>query len=223
MWIKRANCAVSFLFFRVIIDWRAQAGRRRRTCGAATEVPSFLILDRLFHIQTRIVGPRRHIEQPRLGAIRWVVPIRPALVPRQDERSLRRRRHARHALWTSFCIEPARPVHFDERFTEQELSGRSIERVTESISICAQSPFAGSALPLRVEDYGYLRGVVVEFVMRRDLVMPFEFPGIHIKSPPRAAVQIVPAAIIAIPVRTRVSNSPIRQVEIGIVSAGYPD
>src|SRR5437867_31063 len=53
--------------------------------------------------------------------------------------------------------------------------------------------------------------------------MPLQLARVRVKRNDGTGVEIVAGAIVAIPVGPRVSNSPVRQVEVGIVRSCDPD
>src|SRR5207302_5132612 len=104
-----------------------------------------------------------------------------------------------------------------------ELAVRAVEHIEESVSIGPHHELAGSALPLHIREDGNLRRVKIEFVMWRELVMPLQLARVDVERNDGTGVEIVAGAIIAVPVRARVSNSPVREVEVGIIRSGDPD
>ena len=223
MRINGANCAVAFVFLREIVCRRPDSIGRRRSWSAAAKSPSFDVLIGLFHVQTRVVGPRRNIEQSRLRTIGRVIPISAPLVSRQDQCALWRGHHAGNSLRTPLFIEAAGPIHLDKRFAEQELSGCAIEHVEEPIAVCPKHDFARTALPLHIRKHGNLGGVVVELVVRRELVVPLQLAGIGVERDHGAAVQIVAIAFVAVPVWSWISNTPIGEIQIRIVGTRDPN
>ena len=58
--------------------------------------------------------------------------------------------------------------------------------------------------------------------MGRKLVIPFQLAGIRIERDHGTAIEIVAPALVAVPVRTGISDAPISQVEIRIVGTRHP-
>src|SRR5262249_50778140 len=67
------------------------------------------------------------------------------------------------------------------------------------------------------------RRIPVEFVVRRELVMPFELAGVGIDRDDGGAVEIVSNAVVAVVVGTGVAGAPHREVRLGIIGTGNPD
>ena len=69
---------------------------------------------------------------------------------------------------------------------------------------------------------GHLHGIVIELVVRRELVIPFQLAGVGVQRDHRTAVEIVAHADIAVLIRARVADAPIGEVERRIVGARHP-
>src|SRR5262249_55052355 len=147
---------------------------RRRTCRTSAEGASLFVLNRLLHVEARVVRPGWNVEEAGLWTIRRVVPVRAALVAGQNQRTLRGWRHFHNLLGPAFGVESARPVHFNKRLTEQELTGSAIEHVEESVAVRPQHDLSRASLPLHIDEDRDLSRIVVELIMRRKLVMPFQ-------------------------------------------------
>src|SRR5205809_7713239 len=91
------------------------------------------------------------------------------------------------------------------------------------MAVWPQHDFARTALPLHSRNHGNLGGVVVELVVRRELVVPLQFAGIGVESDHGAAVEIVAIAFVAVPVWSRISNTPIDEIQIRIIGTGDPN
>ena len=99
---------------------------------------------------------------------------------------------------------------------------RPVEHVEEAVPVGPKHDLAWAALPLHVDQDRNLRRVVVKFIVRRKLIKPFQLACICIERDHGAAIEIVAAAVVAVPVRTGISDAPIGQVEIRIVGSGNP-
>src|ERR1051326_3933257 len=95
--------------------------------------------------------------------------------------------------------------------------------VKDTVPIGPHHDLARTPLPFDVGQYGNLRRVVVELIVRRKLVVPFELAGIGVECHDRARIEVVPWTWISIPVGAGVSRTPISQVEFRIVAAGGPN
>ena len=67
-----------------------------------------------------------------------------------------------------------------------------------------------------------MHGVVIEIVMRRELEIPFQLAGIGVERDDAIAIEVVAAAVVAIPIGTGVADAPVSEIELGIVGAGDP-
>src|ERR1700734_3691411 len=112
----------------------------------------------------------------RARAIGRGIPVRTALVARKHGLSGR----LRSLDWPAVRVQPAGPVHFDERTAAQELSIGAIERIKEAIAIGPCHELARSPVPERIDQYRNLYGVEVRAVVRRELKIPLQFSGIGI-------------------------------------------
>ena len=131
---------------------------------------------------------------------------------RSHQRALRRGHHARHALRTTLRIEAVHPVHFHIGLAQQEFAGDAIEHVHQAIAVGPQHHLARLALPGDVGQHRHLRRVVVQLVMRRELVVPFQLACIGIERDHAVAVEVVAQARAAIPVGRRIARAPVDQV-----------
>ncbi len=82
---------------------------------------------------------------------------------------------------------------------------------------------AGPSLPDDIGQHGYLRGVVVQLIVRRELVVPFELARVGIECDHAVAVEVVAEARAPIPVRRGIARAEIDQVGRGIIGAVIPD
>src|SRR5215471_17798637 len=117
--------------------------------------------------------------------------LRPGLVPvklwpSQDSGSSRR---------PALFIESGQPVGLDERRARQELAVRAVEHVEHAIAVRPHHDFAWTAVQCDVGENRNLRRIPVEFVVRRELVMPFELAGVGIDGDDGGAVEIVSNAV----------------------------
>src|SRR5262249_145936 len=111
-----------------------------------------------------------------------------------------------------FRVEAAHPGNLYEGLSKQELACRAIQYIEHSIAIGPEHYFARFTLPLDVGEDRNLSRVKIEFVMRRKLVMPFQFTGIGVECHYRAGVQVVPWPRITVPVGPCVSGTPVNEI-----------
>src|SRR5262249_57029303 len=112
----------------------------------------------------------------------------------------------------ALLVEAARPSHLHVRLPEQVLARDAVQHVEESISIRKQQRLAEPSLPLDVGQNWYLDRVVVEDIVRCELKVPFELSDVGIQGDNRVAVQVVAEAIVAVPIRARIADAPVREV-----------
>src|SRR5579885_1028407 len=122
-----------------------------------------------------------------------------------------------------FRIEAAGPVHFHEWISGQELSVRAIQYIEEAVAVSPHHELAWRSAPVCVDEDGDLRGVVVVWIVRSELVEPFQLAGIGVQRDDGIGIEVVAFALRRIPVRARVSGSPEREVQCGIVRTRGPD
>ena len=162
---------------------------RRRIAG-------LLVFLLFFHEDTRIVFPRGDVEQSRVRAIRRRVPVRPAL------NSGKRRRIFRLGSLDgpAFGIESAGPVHLHKGITGEELSVRAIEDIKEPVTIRPHHELARAAVPIRIDQNGDLRRIVIVRIVGRELKKPLELAGIGSESDDGIGVKVIAFALAGIPI-----------------------
>src|SRR4029079_10786998 len=104
-----------------------------------------------------------------------------------------------------------------------ELTGRAVEHIEHAIAVRPHHYFAGAAVQFDVGENGNLGRIPIEFVVRRELVMPFELAGVGIDGDDGGAIEVVSKAVVAVIVGTRVASAPHREVRLGIIGTGNPD
>ncbi len=119
-------------------------------------------------------------------------------------------------------VEAAHPIYFHEGLAQQEHSGGPVQHIEIAVAIRPQHGFEGRAFPRDVGEYRDLDGIVIVFVVRRELIMPLELAGIGIQRNHRAGVEVVAGPLSAVVIRTNVADSPIDQVKAGIERARDP-
>jgi hypothetical protein len=72
--------------------------------------------------------------------------------------------------------------------------------------------FRGRSFPIPVDENGHLRRVVVQFVVRRELVVPFQPARIGVESDDAVAVEVVPKPLPAVPIRSRIAGAEVHQI-----------
>src|SRR5207253_585298 len=97
-----------------------------------------------------------------------------------------------------------------------------IEHVKESISIRDHHDLTASSAEVNVRQDGRVSGIPIMRVMRRELIIPAQFAGIRIEREKTIRIEIVSLATAAEIQWRRIAGSPVDQIEVGIVAAGYP-
>src|SRR5262245_9285670 len=144
---------------------------RNRTRGPSSyEATSFFVFLRLLHKHTRVVFPRRYVEEACPRTIRGRVPVCAALNARECRQAW--------GLWrqdrSPFCIESARPVHLHEKMAGKELTRHTIENIEESVAIGPQHHLAWSTIPIHIDQHGDLNRIVVVKIVESELKKPLE-------------------------------------------------
>ena len=91
-----------------------------------------------------------------------------------------------------------------------------------TVAIRPQHHFGGLALPVQVHQHRDLNRVVIVGVVRRELEMPLERAGVRVECDHRVGVQVVAGALIGVPVRTRIADAPVGEIEFRVVRPGDP-
>ncbi len=98
----------------------------------------------------------------------------------------------------------------------------AIEHVHHAVAVGPQHDLARLALPLDVGEHRHLRRVVVQLVVRRELVVPLQLAGVGVERDDAVAVEVVAKPRRAVPVRRRVAGAEEHEVRLGIVGARVP-
>src|SRR5439155_18626296 len=98
-----------------------------------------------------------------------------------------------------------------------ELTGGAVEYVEHATAVRPQHHFAGAAVEFDVGENGNLGRIPIEFVVRRELVMPFELSRVGIDGDDGGAVEVVTNAVVAVIVGTGVAGAPHSEVRRGII------
>ena len=120
-------------------------------------------------------------------------------------------------------IQPRSPRHLREGFAEEEFAREPVQHIEEAVPVGGHHDFARLALPLQIRQNRDLRGIEIEFVVRRELEMPFQLSRVGIHRDEGTGVEVIARPHIAVPVGARIPDSPIDQVRFRIVRAGGPD
>ena len=72
-----------------------------------------------------------------------------------------------------------------------------------------------SCRPSHVGQHRDLHRIVVEIVVRRELVIPFQLAGIGIERDHGIAVEVVAGAVVAVPIGPGIADAPVGQIQAG--------
>ena len=182
----------------------APGTRRERRRAAASEIAPGHVLRRLLPEDRRVAFPRRDVDQPGSRAERRRVPVGAALIarPRRLPRRLWRRDRP------PFVVEAARPVHLDERRAGEEAAVGAVEHVEEAVAIGPEHRLRRRAAPVEIGEDGDLHRVVVVGVVRRELEVPLQLPGIGVERDDRVGIEVVARPLIGVPVGARDCRRP---------------
>ena len=127
-----------------------------------------------------------------------------------------------HAIGTPLRVEAVEPVRLHVRLALEELAGRAIEHVHHAVAVGPEHHLARLALPLDVGEHRHLRGVVVELVVRRELVVPLQLAGVDVERDDAVAIEVVAPARAAVPVGRRIAGAEEHEIRLRIVGARVP-
>ncbi len=78
-------------------------------------------------------------------------------------------------------IETARPVDLDERPSRKKLAGGPVQYIKETVAIGPKQQLARGSVPIGIDENWDLYRVVIVRVIRRELKIPLQSPGIGVK------------------------------------------
>ena len=99
---------------------------------------------------------------------------------------------------------------------------RAIEHVEEAVAIGLDQQLAWLPLPGGVDQHRRLLRIPVVDVVRRELEIPAQLPGLRFEREHRVGVEIVALPLVAVVIEPRVAGRPVHEIELRIVSAGHP-
>src|SRR5437667_7808887 len=169
--INRSNSAVSLFFLPKIRSRRPIKGYSRPV-RSPRKIPAFPVLGGSLDKHRGGVDPGGDVEQTGPWVARGGIPTGSAWVTRIDEGSFRAGGLARNTHGPALFIKATGPVHLDEGFPQQELARRAIKHIEEAVAVGPQYDLAWLALPFHVGQNRDLYGIIVELVVRRELVVP---------------------------------------------------
>ena len=198
----------------------------RFTCPIAglAAIDADRLREQALHRHDAGILPVRDVVEARARAERRRRPVDRAVHVRLEQLRLACRRpcRARAATCPSRRSRPNQ-LCFDVRLAEQELARDAIQHVHDPVAVRPEHHLARRAAPVDVGEHGHLRRVVVELVVRRELVIPLQLAGIGVERDDAVAVQVVAEPHAAVPIRRGVAGAPEREIRLGIVGGRVPD
>ncbi len=167
----------------------------------------------------RVVLPGGEVEEPGTRAVRRRVKVRGSLHARIIWRSGSLRREDRAPR---LFIEPAGPVHLCKGPAQKKFSRASVQNVEETVAVGRKQKLPRRSIPLRIDENRNLHRVVVMRIVRRELEIPLQSAGFRVERDDGIGIKIVALPLSVVEVRAGIADSPVRQVELGIVGPGDP-
>ena len=125
--------------------------------------------------------------------------------------------------WSTIFIKTGIPILLREGLSQQKLSRCPVEDVKESVSVGPKHHFPRFTLPLDIGEDRHLHGIVITFVMRHELVIPFQFPRIRIQCEHGIGIEIISRTRVPVPSGIWIPGSPKRKVGFRIIGTRDPD
>ena len=154
---------------------------RPDTVGHTAHVPVPARVKRVSLVVDARILPSGHVEQPSLGAVRRVVPVRGALDRRPDPHAFSSRRSLGNLDRTAVLVQPLGPRHLDEVLAAQELPGLAIQYVEESVPVGPEHQLSLLPFPLTINQDGDLYRIPIPLVMRGELEVPRQFACVRVQ------------------------------------------
>ena len=154
--------------------------------------------------------------------IRGREPVRCSRIARANPRSFGRRLEL-GKYRSACCVDTFRPVQlFHERRRREKFSIGAIEHVNITIPVCLHQQFPSCTLIDGVNQDWRFHRIKVEKVMRSELEIPLQFPGIRIESQHAIGVKVVSGTHPTLKVRRRITGAPINRIQLRIIGSGHP-
>src|SRR5579864_9263142 len=189
----------------------------------ASSVESFSLGERLRLRKVKIaVLQSHHVEEASVRIVRRRKPIRSANNPRADVRALfRRDKSGKHRAASG--VNPSSPGQLlHKRSGSQKLTVGSVENIEETVAVGLEKQMTHLVVLFSVHQYRGFVGVVVIHVMRSELEIPLQLPGVRINCKDACCVEVVARPRASIEIGSGITGGPIHRVELRIVSTGHP-
>ena len=115
-----------------------------------------------------------------------------------------------------------RPVHPLVGLGREQFAVGAVEHIEKAVAVELHHDLAHLPVDLHVGQDRFPGGVVVEHVVRRELVVPGDLAGLRPAAPAAMPCRGCRRAAVAGIPRSGIAGAPIDQVKIGIVGAGDP-
>ena len=118
-------------------------------------------------------------------------------------------------------VDAGGPVDLHIGIGRQQFAVGAVEHVEEAVAVGVHQDLGGLALDVDVGEHHLGDRVIVERIVRRELVVPFDLAGLRLQREHRAGVEIVARADRRIE-RPGIADAPIDRVQLRIIGAGDP-
>src|SRR6185503_5660267 len=128
-----------------------------------------------------------HIVKPGSRIERCREPVGSALKRRTRLVPLECRLLIRNKNRTPISADLPCPGNFlHERFCQEQLAVGAIEHIEKSVAVGLQQQLSRLTLPQRIHQGGRFGGIPIPYIVRRELKIPFELPGLSVQGYDRA-------------------------------------
>ena len=118
-------------------------------------------------------------------------------------------------------VDSGSPIDLHIGIGRQQLPVGPVEDVEEAVSVGVHQDLGRLALDIQLGEHHLGDRIIVERIVRRELVMPFDLAGLRFQREHRAGVEIVAGAHRGVE-RSGIADAPIDRVQLRIIGAGDP-
>ena len=97
-----------------------------------------------------------------------------------------------------------------------------IENIEEAITVRLQQKMADLAVVFKIHEHRRFIRVIVIYVVRGELEMPFYFSGIGVNGENAGGVKVVAGPVVTDKIGCRIARRPIQGIEFWIIGTGHP-